>query len=61
MPKLLQEGHELFALDWLGHRLSDKPIRRESTTIELHMQTLTAFVSHVELTNAILVAHHWGG
>lgn len=61
MTRLLLEGHELFALDWLGHGLSDKPVQRDALTFELHIQTLIAFVNHVELDNAILVAHHWGG
>jgi pimeloyl-ACP methyl ester carboxylesterase len=61
MARLYQDGHELFALDWLGHGLSDKPTQKESMTFELHIQTLTGFINHVELNDAILVAHHWGG
>ncbi|CEL03949.1 hypothetical protein ASPCAL05085 [Aspergillus calidoustus] len=61
MARLYQEGHELFALDWLGHGLSDKPTQKESMTFELHIRTLIAFINHVELNDAILVAHHWGG
>lgn len=61
MTKLLEEGHELYALDWLGHGRSDKPTQRESVTFELHMRTLSEFVNHVQLRDAILVAHSWGG
>lgn len=61
MPKLLEEGHEVYALDWIGHGRSDKPTRRDSVTFELHMQTLMAFVNHVQLKGAVLVAHSWGG
>lgn len=61
MSKLLEEGHEIFALDWLGHGLSDKPKNRQSVTFELHMRTLVAFFNHVQLRDAILVAHSWGG
>ncbi|KAJ5151453.1 uncharacterized protein N7482_010705 [Penicillium canariense] len=61
MTKLLEEGHEIFALDWLGHGLSDKPKHHESVTFELHMRTLIAFFNHVQLKDAILVAHSWGG
>ena len=60
MTKLLEEGHELYALDWLGYGRSDKP-QRESITFELHMRTLSAFFNHVQLKDAMLVAHSWGG
>lgn len=61
MPKLLEEGHELYALDWIGHGRSDKPTHRDSITFELHMRTLIAFVNHVQLKDAVLVAHGLGG
>ncbi|KAJ5369353.1 uncharacterized protein N7496_009113 [Penicillium cataractarum] len=61
MPRLRKEGHEIYALDWIGHGRSDKPIHRESVTFELHMQTVMAFVNHVQLQGAVLVGHSWGG
>lgn len=61
MNDLVEDGHEVFSLDWLGHGLSDKPKHRESISFELHMRTLIAFMNHVQLKNAILVAHSWGG
>jgi pimeloyl-ACP methyl ester carboxylesterase len=61
MAKLYEEGHELFALDWLGHGRSDKPMHPGSITLELHMQTLMAFINHVQLRDIVLVAHDWGG
>lgn len=61
MPILRAEGHEIYALDWIGHGRSDKPIRRESVTFELHMRTIMAFVNHVQLKGAVLVGHSWGG
>jgi pimeloyl-ACP methyl ester carboxylesterase len=61
MTKLVEDGHELYALDWLGHGRSDKPTQRESITFELHMRTLSAFFNHAQLSDAILVAHSWGG
>lgn len=61
MTQLLEEGHEIYALDWLGHGRSDKPTRQGPITFELHMRTLSAFVKHVQLRDAVLVAHSWGG
>jgi pimeloyl-ACP methyl ester carboxylesterase len=60
MTKFLEEGHEIYALDWLGHGRSDKP-RRDSITFELHMRTLSAFFNQLQLENVIMVAHSWGG
>lgn len=61
MPKLLEDGHEVYALDWIGHGRSDKTTHKESITFELHMRTLIAFVNHVQLKDAVLVAHSLGG
>lgn len=60
-PALVERGHEVYALDWLGHGRSDKIIRPEAITFELHMRTLQQFFESTGLENATLVAHDWGG
>ncbi|GIC92436.1 haloalkane dehalogenase family protein [Aspergillus udagawae] len=60
-PALVERGHEVYALDWLGHGRSDKIVRPEAITFELHMRTLKQFFESTGLENATLVAHDWGG
>ncbi|KAF4211426.1 hypothetical protein CNMCM5878_002636 [Aspergillus fumigatiaffinis] len=60
-PALVERGHEVYALDWIGHGRSDKIIRPEAITFELHMRTLQQFFESTGLQNATLVAHDWGG
>ncbi|BDD59791.1 hypothetical protein MAP00_004980 [Monascus purpureus] len=61
LPSLVRQGHEVYALDWLGHGRSDKIMQRSAISFELHMRTLMAFFEHTGLKNAIVVAHDWGG
>ncbi|KAL4922119.1 Alpha/Beta hydrolase protein [Aspergillus aurantiobrunneus] len=58
---LLDRGHDIYALDWLGHGRSDKVLRREAITFELHIRTLMEFFQATELQDAIIAAHDWGG
>ncbi|EAW13696.1 haloalkane dehalogenase family protein [Aspergillus clavatus NRRL 1] len=60
-PALLERGHEVYAVDWLGHGRSDKILRPEAITIELHTRTLMQFFEHTGVEDATLVAHDWGG
>ncbi|KAJ9293869.1 hypothetical protein DTO271G3_7496 [Paecilomyces variotii] len=61
IPHLLDQGHEVYALDWLGHGRSDKILRKELISFELHMRTLIEFFNRTQLRNAVIVAHDWGG
>ncbi|KAL4884936.1 Alpha/Beta hydrolase protein [Aspergillus karnatakaensis] len=60
-PSLLEQGHEIYAIDWLGHGRSDKILRPDAITFELHICTLTRFFEVTELEDAIVAAHEWGG
>ncbi|KAL5000860.1 Alpha/Beta hydrolase protein [Aspergillus recurvatus] len=60
-PTLLERGHDVYAIDWLGHGRSDKILQQEAITTELHIHTLVKFFEATELQNAIVVAHDWGG
>ncbi|RAK84173.1 haloalkane dehalogenase family protein [Aspergillus costaricaensis CBS 115574] len=61
LPHLLDQGHEVYALDWLGHGRSDKPTHPESVTFELHIHTLMQLFKVYNLRHAVIVAHDWGG
>ncbi|KAL2815206.1 Alpha/Beta hydrolase protein [Aspergillus cavernicola] len=60
-PPLLERGHEVYAIDWLGHGRSDKILKPEAITFELHIRTLIEFFQVTSLENAIVAAHDWGG
>ncbi|KAJ9245680.1 hypothetical protein DTO271D3_4144 [Paecilomyces variotii] len=59
--KLVEQGHEVFALDWIGHGRSDKITRQTCISFELHMRTLIELFESTGLEDATLVAHDWGG
>ncbi|TKA80298.1 hypothetical protein B0A49_01589 [Cryomyces minteri] len=61
IPILTQEGYEVFALDWLGHGLSDKPIDASTISFELHMNTLISLFEHFDIQSCCIVADGWGG
>jgi pimeloyl-ACP methyl ester carboxylesterase len=58
---LVEGGHEVFAIDWIGHGASDKPLDVALIPFELHMRTLKSCIDHFELTGCYIVAHDWGG
>ncbi|KAL4971955.1 Alpha/Beta hydrolase protein [Aspergillus desertorum] len=60
-PSLLERGHDVYAIDWLGHGRSDKILQQEVITTELHIRTLVKFFEVTGLQNAIVAAHDWGG
>ncbi len=61
IPDLVESGHEVFALHWLGHGASDKPVSPASINFELHMRTLMHFIEQFNLRGCYIVAHDWGG
>ena len=61
IPKLVEAGHEVYALDWLGHGASDKPLSAASISYELHMRTLMTCINHFDLAGCYNAAHDWGG
>jgi pimeloyl-ACP methyl ester carboxylesterase len=60
-PSLLNCGHDVYAIDWLGHGRSDKILQQEVITMELHIRTLVKFFEVTGLRNAVVAAHDWGG
>ncbi|KAL4942372.1 hypothetical protein BDV06DRAFT_235459 [Aspergillus oleicola] len=61
LPPLLEGGHDIYAIDWLGHGRSDKILDPQAITFELHVRTLQEFFNVSGVENAILAAHDWGG
>ncbi len=61
IPALVKGGHEVYAIDWLGHGASDKPLSGSSISFELHMRTLTACIDHFNISDCYVAAHDWGG
>ncbi|KAL2816983.1 Alpha/Beta hydrolase protein [Aspergillus granulosus] len=61
IPFLLEQGHEIYAIDWLGHGRSDKMLRPETITFDLHVRTLVEFFEVTNLEGASIAAHGWGG
>ncbi|KAL3461658.1 Alpha/Beta hydrolase protein [Aspergillus heterothallicus] len=60
-PSLLEQGHEVYAIDWLGHGRSDKILQPQAISFELHVRTLMQFFEATKLEDAIIAAHDWGG
>lgn len=61
IPFVTGAGHEIFAIDWVGHGASDKPTSPREISFELHMQTLITVVKHFNLDDFYIAAHDWGG
>ncbi|KAI1622205.1 haloalkane dehalogenase family protein [Exophiala viscosa] len=54
-------GYEVFAIDWLGHGTSDKPVNVSEISFELHMHTLRRVIEQLDLHDFYIAAHDWGG
>ncbi|KAL4805417.1 Alpha/Beta hydrolase protein [Aspergillus unguis] len=60
-PSLLERGHDVYAIDWLGHGRSDKILDKQAISFELHVRTLRTFFEVTDASGCILAAHDWGG
>ena len=61
IPDLTAAGYEVFAVDWLGHGTSDKPLNVSEISFELHMHTLRRVIEQLDLNEFYVAAHDWGG
>jgi hypothetical protein len=63
IPGLVQSGHTVYALDFIGHGLSDKPLNPFDITVDLYIRTIHALFTHYGLSNVntTVVAHDWAG
>lgn len=58
---LVDAGLRVVVPDLVGFGKSDKPTAQEDYTYESHVRWLTDFVSRLQLRDAVLVGHDWGG
>lgn len=60
--RLLSEaGHRVVAFDHMGFGASEKPPRPAEYTLERHLEVAVALIEALDLRDATLVAHDWGG
>ena len=61
IPILVAAGHRIIAPDLIGFGRSDKLIRREDYTYQLHVDTMTDVVNALGLNNITFFGQDWGG
>lgn len=61
IPPLVAAGHRVIVPDHLGFGRSDKPDSPEVYGIERHARRLEALLESLDLRDATLVPHDWGG
>lgn len=61
IPTLSERGLDVYALDWVGFGMSDKPLVAEEISFELHMRTLISLFERYDLSETHILAHDWGG
>jgi haloalkane dehalogenase len=61
VPRLTAAGHRAIAIDLLGFGRSDKPTDPAEYAIERHVARLGALLDSLDLSDACLVVHDWGG
>jgi haloalkane dehalogenase len=61
IPIITGAGHRVIAPDLIGFGRSDKPTKTEDYTYQLHVDTVTALVEHLDLEGITLFGQDWGG
>lgn len=61
IPVLIAQGYRVIAPDLVGFGRSDKPARAEDYTVERHVGWMASVVNQLDLREAILIGHDWGG
>jgi haloalkane dehalogenase len=61
IPALTGAGHRAIAIDLLGFGRSDKPADPDAFAIEAHARRVAAVLGSLDLRDACLVVHDWGG
>ncbi len=61
IPVITEAGQRAVAPDLIGFGRSDKPASRDDYTYQSHMDWLTQFVEHLDLTQITLFCQDWGG
>ncbi|KAJ3195763.1 hypothetical protein HK101_011105 [Irineochytrium annulatum] len=58
---LMSAGHVVVAVDLIGYGRSDKLARPELYSLDLHVGTIQRLFKHLDLRDAVLCGHDWGG
>lgn len=61
IPIITSAGHRAVAPDFAGFGRSDKPVRREDYSYQMHVDIMTAVVERLGLRDITLVCQDWGG
>ena len=61
IPLLSATGHRSVAPDFIGFGRSDKLVRREDYSYQMHVDILARFLDALDLRNITLVCQDWGG
>ncbi|MEA2422752.1 MAG: cis-3-alkyl-4-acyloxetan-2-one decarboxylase [Thermoleophilaceae bacterium] len=61
LPALSDAGHRAIAVDLLGFGRSDKPADAAAYSVESHAARVAALLDELDLRDACLVVHDWGG
>ena len=61
IPPLVQAGYRTIAPDLPGFGRSDKPIDPDWYSYDRHTQTMAALLEDLDVRDATLVVHDWGG
>lgn len=58
---LTSAGRRVIVPDMIGFGLSEKPVREQAHTLDGHIANLTSLLRQLDLHNATVVCHDWGG
>jgi haloalkane dehalogenase len=61
IAELSARGHRCVAFDHMGFGRSDKPPQLSAYALQRHVDNALALIDALDLTDATLVAHDWGG
>ena len=61
IPLFVEAGYRAIAPDLIGFGRSDKPLSMDVHTYQFHVDTQTALVEALELTDVTFVGQDWGG
>jgi pimeloyl-ACP methyl ester carboxylesterase len=58
---LTAAGRRVIVPDMIGFGLSEKPVREQAHTLDGHIANLTGLLRQLDVRNATIVCHDWGG
>ena len=61
LDRLVDAGHRVVCPDLAGFGRSDKPLDPDWYTYERHVETVTAHLDQIELSDVTVVVQDWGG